>query len=117
MVGEIDPLRDLLETRRFRRTSAEIIRDILLAAKNGAKKTHIMFRSNLNPAVMQKYIRFLMEEGLIALQDSDYVTTQKGTKFLECLNRLADLKQKIDEVQTEMGELFRKQKPHIKQEG
>jgi predicted transcriptional regulator len=117
MVGEIDPLRDLLETRRFRRTSAEIIRDILLAAKDGAKKTHIMFRSNLNPAVMQKYIRFLLEEGLITIEDSDYVTTQKGIRFLECLTRLEELKQKIDDVQAEMGELFRKQKPHIKQEG
>ena len=68
----------------MRRNYLDIYADILRAARNGAKKTHIVYKANLNFNIVKKYLKRLIDNGL--LQDSDggyYITTWKGIHFLE----------------------------------
>jgi len=63
------------------RSSFEIIAEILTTAKNGAKKTRIMYRCGLSYKFVQKYLDLLLETGLL-MTGSSYHTTDKGMGFL-----------------------------------
>ena len=68
----------------MRRDKIEIFADILKAAKNGAKKTHIVYKANLNFSTLKNHIKRLKEKGLLIQTDGGYyLTTQKGDIFLE----------------------------------
>jgi predicted transcriptional regulator len=68
----------------LRRDKIEIIADILKVALHGAKKTHIVYKANLNFNVLKKYIVRLEENGLLMqINGGQYITTQKGSQFLE----------------------------------
>jgi predicted transcriptional regulator len=63
------------------RSSFDIIAEILKTAKNGAKKTRIMYSCGLSYRFVQKYLELLLETGLLRL-GSYYQTTDKGMRFL-----------------------------------
>jgi len=68
----------------LRRDKIDIIADILKVALHGAKKTHIVYKANLNFTVLKKYIIRLEENGLLTkINGGHYMTTQKGSQFLE----------------------------------
>jgi predicted transcriptional regulator len=68
----------------MRRDKIEIFADILKVAKNGAKKTHIVYKANLNFSTLKNHIKRLKEKGLLIQTDEGYyLTTQQGDKFLE----------------------------------
>jgi predicted transcriptional regulator len=68
----------------LRRDKIDIIADILKVALHGAKKTHIVYKANLNFNVLKKYIIRLEEKGLLMKVDGGhYMTTKKGSQFLE----------------------------------
>jgi predicted transcriptional regulator len=68
----------------LRRDKIDIIADILKVALSGAKKTHIVYKANLNFTVLKRYIIRLEENGLLMKIDGGhYMTTQKGSQFLE----------------------------------
>lgn len=68
----------------IRRTNLEVSVDILEAARNGAKKTRIVYQSNLNFEIVKTYLNTLISSGLLAENEKGYyVTTQKGIKFVE----------------------------------
>jgi predicted transcriptional regulator len=69
------------------RSSFEIIAEILETAKEGAKKTRIMYRCGLSYRFVQKYLNLLLETGLLSLGNS-YQTTEKGMGFLKKYQRL-----------------------------
>ena len=74
----------------MRRNDLDICADILTAARAGAKKTHIVYRANLNFKVVRKYLRRLIENGLL-LPSSErnlYTTTEEGMDFLEQYRKL-----------------------------
>ena len=57
----------------------------------GAKKTHIMYRANLNYVSFSKYFPALLEEGLmVEVDDPDggvlYRTSEKGRALLKMLS-------------------------------
>lgn len=61
-----------------------IVADILNVAKNGARKTQIMYKGNLSYKLLNKYLNMLIEANLIEPEDdSNYVITLKGAEFLE----------------------------------
>ena len=64
--------------RRF-----EIIADILNAAKNGAKKTRIMYVANLSHGLLEKYLGETLNIGFIRFNNDGYNVTEKGQLFLE----------------------------------
>ena len=66
----------------MRRGELDIISDILEMAEGGAKKTHLVYRANLNSKVLKRYLRKLFEYGFIRIEGRFYVTTKKGAEFL-----------------------------------
>jgi predicted transcriptional regulator len=69
------------------RSSFEIIAEILETAKDGAKKTRIMYACGLSFRFVQKYLDLLIETGLLAMGNS-YKTTEKGIAFLRKYQKL-----------------------------
>lgn len=68
---------------RYRR-KIEIVADILDVAKNGARRTQIMYKGNLSYKLLNKYLRMLIEADLIECEgDLNYIITLKGGEFLE----------------------------------
>jgi len=78
---------------RKKRNRLEIAADMLEAAKNGARKTRIMYGANLSYELLESYLPTLIEEGL--LQDSDengvYHISSKGLTFLKEFKELGKL--------------------------
>ena len=72
----------------MRRSRLEIIREILEVAKLGAKKTEIVYKTNLTFSRADEYLKFLMEKGLIKKEDKKWRTTEKGLKFIKNFKRL-----------------------------
>ena len=62
----------------------EIIRDMLYAASERTKKTRIMYQANLSYHLLEKYLKSLLESGLVErVDDSFYLITWKGKDFLQ----------------------------------
>ncbi len=72
----------------IRRSRTAISVEILRAALEGAKKTHIVYSANLNFEVVNKYLALLKEKGLIEQNDNIYITTEKGKEFQEIAREL-----------------------------
>mgnify|MGYP001026407378 FL=1 len=69
-----------------RRSHVEITAEILDAAMNGARKTHIVYRANLNHAILESYLQRLKVQGLISTENGNerkVKTTLKGLRFVE----------------------------------
>lgn len=80
-----------------RRSEIEIIGEILDLSKEGAKKTEILYQSNMSFSQLQHYLSFLLEKNIveenITVNDNGrsikiYVTTEKGNNLLEEINNL-----------------------------
>jgi predicted transcriptional regulator len=73
-----------------RRNDLDICADILTAARAGAKKTHIVYGANLNFKLVRKYLRRLIENGLLrpSSEKNVYTTTEEGMDFLEQYRKL-----------------------------
>ncbi|KON29659.1 hypothetical protein AC482_05960 [miscellaneous Crenarchaeota group-15 archaeon DG-45] len=68
----------------MRRNDLDICADILQVALSGAKKTHIVYKANLNFNIAKKYLRSLIDKGHLQPVDGGYyITTTKGVRFLE----------------------------------
>ena len=68
-----------------RRNDLDICADMLLVALDGAKKTEIVYQANLNFTILKKYLRTLIDKGLLlqAADNRHFKTTQKGVEFLK----------------------------------
>ncbi len=67
----------------MRRDKFEIIASILTLAKNGARKTPLVYQTNLNFSMLRKYTQILAEKGFINSSNDKLYTTMKGIEFLE----------------------------------
>jgi predicted transcriptional regulator len=67
----------------MRRNNLDIYADILQVAQPGARKTQIVYKANLNFMIAKKYLKNLVETGLIEKFDKRYYTTNKGVNFIE----------------------------------
>ncbi|MCK4698004.1 MAG: transcriptional regulator [Dehalococcoidia bacterium] len=72
----------------MRRNDLDICADILRATRNGAKKTHIVYKANLNFNMIKRYLKRLMGGSLLTLADGHYTATDRG---LSWLSRYEDL--------------------------
>jgi predicted transcriptional regulator len=69
-----------------RRDRLEITAEILRIAKKGVKKTHLVYRANLNHALLEDYLEKLEQQGLIARDvnpERKIQTTERGIQFVE----------------------------------
>jgi predicted transcriptional regulator len=74
---------------RKRRDRLEVIHAILEVAVEGAVKTRIMYRTNVNFRQFEDYVESLLEAGLVEILDEKnrriYKTTEKGDLLLKRL--------------------------------
>jgi predicted transcriptional regulator len=71
----------------MRRSYFEIIAEILETAKDGAKKTRIMYSCNLSYRQTKRLLNHLLGTELLTIGNS-YHTTEKGLKLLEAYHTL-----------------------------
>jgi predicted transcriptional regulator len=102
---QVAPSKYMLESKFFRlkqgnggaitngtkRGRLEIISEILLFCDQYKAKTNIMYRTNLNYAQLQNHLKLLTSQGLLALDEGKYTTTEKGYYFLELFVELHDM--------------------------
>ena len=72
----------------------EITINILEQAKNGINKTRLVYRTNLNFLLIQRYIDFLQEKNLIEVTNDPhmvYRTTQRGMELLEEFSKIKQI--------------------------
>jgi predicted transcriptional regulator len=86
-----------LKTRFKNRNRLGIVANILTIAKQGALKTHLMYKANLSYTMLRDYLRFLLDNGLLSESRYPedkvtlYRTTEKGARFLDSYVALKDL--------------------------
>ncbi|MEM2888193.1 MAG: winged helix-turn-helix domain-containing protein [Candidatus Bathyarchaeia archaeon] len=69
-----------------RRDHLMIIAEILRIARKGVKKTHLVYKANLNHALLEKYLVKLEKQGLISRSNESerkIQTTERGKQFIE----------------------------------
>jgi len=69
----------------LKRDRLEIIGAILNICKNGAKKTEIVYKANLNFKNAEGYLQWLADRELIAKEGKLFKTSSKGAKLLSDL--------------------------------
>ncbi len=67
----------------MQRSRIDIIIDVLDVAKMGVNKTSIVYRTNLNFKLADKYLDILQKHGLVENRLNKYITTERGKIFLE----------------------------------
>ena len=75
-----------------KRNDLEISANVLDIARCGAKKSHIVYKANLNFKVVNTYLAHLQEMGLISSPPDNahlFKTTSKGFEFLNQYTKLA----------------------------
>lgn len=76
----------------------EISRDILNVAMYGVSKTQLVYRANLNFAIIKKYIRSLEEAGLLRVEPLKsrsklFTTTERGEIFVQSVDETMNIYQ------------------------
>ncbi len=66
----------------MRRNDLDICADLLNVAREGAIKTQLVYKANLNFKIIKKYIIRLSEYGFLESERGQYFTTEKGNRFL-----------------------------------
>lgn len=67
----------------MKRDKLEIIKDILKSIKNkSAKKTHILYKANLSPQMLNNYLAILIKKKLIKINNNSYHITDKGRDYI-----------------------------------
>ncbi|MCZ7357941.1 MAG: hypothetical protein O8C66_15825 [Candidatus Methanoperedens sp.] len=67
----------------MRRSRIDIIIDVLEVARMGVNKTSVVYRTNLNFRLADKYLELLQRQGFVENRVDKYITTDKGKIFLE----------------------------------
>lgn len=85
-------------TRRQYRSRIQIAADILKIAKDGSRKTRIMYQGNLSFDLLQKYLDMLVNFGLLEVRGSEksYIATEKGRRFLEDYRELQKYSEMVE---------------------
>ena len=74
----------LRKKKNKNRRRLEIVRDMLSVASVKTRKTRIMYQANLSYRQLEKYLKILLESGLVEfVDDSFYVITWRGKEFLQ----------------------------------
>lgn len=102
------------QTRFKNRNRMEIVSNVLDIARNGALKTHLMYKANLSYMVVTQYLGFLIKAGLIEeifAEDGPtrlYKTSAKGFRYLEVYSDLQTIAglQSMKSIQSSSSSLF-----------
>ncbi len=84
-----------------RRSSFEIIYNILCESRAGINKTRLVYKTNLNFHVMERYLELLTSRGLLILEPKNrYKTSDSGLKYIMLFEQITRELLKIDDVCT-----------------
>jgi predicted transcriptional regulator len=72
----------------MRRNDLQIQADLLTIADVGARKTELVYKGNLNFKIVKKYLRRLIDNGLLKETDGTFITTDEGRMFLTKFSEL-----------------------------
>ena len=78
----------------MRRSRIDIIIDVLDAAQMGVNKTSVVYRTNLNFKLADKYLELLQKHKLVENKLDKYKTTDKGKIFL---NKAKEVTQQLED--------------------
>jgi len=67
----------------MKRNNLDIYSDILRVSRSGAKKTHLVYKANLNFKIVKKYLQGCIKNGFLEQSGERFYTTEKGSRFLE----------------------------------
>lgn len=85
----------MLDGYTKRRDQLSIIANILDKAREGTRKTQIMYAANLSFAQLNEYITFLLDQGLMRQHKVDnkeiYIATVRGIIFVKMYTELHDM--------------------------
>jgi predicted transcriptional regulator len=66
-----------------KRNNLDICADILKVSRGGARKTHLVYKANLNFKIVKRYLGQLLDSELIENNGDLYYLTEKGSRFIE----------------------------------
>lgn len=69
-----------------RRTSFEIVWNILDCCREPRILTHVMLHCNLNTPAAKKYLQLLVARGMLSTDEGSYKTTSKGIEYLDIVH-------------------------------
>ena len=81
-----------LTATEARRTSIDVIADILQIAREGARITHIVYKGNLNFKMAHRYVRDLLKRGLMREEPPLYHSTAKGDLYIARYHQLTEVR-------------------------
>ncbi len=80
---------------RTRRTSIEIIADMLRLGESEVGKTRMMYSVNMSHSQLERYIDFLVSGEFLEPRRNGrnvkYITTRKGRSLLDNIDRMAEV--------------------------
>ena len=68
----------------------EVVADILNAAIRPVRRMHIQYHANMSSAMAKRYIRLLVEAGLLVRASPEYKITDKGIQWLKDFGKVAE---------------------------
>jgi predicted transcriptional regulator len=89
-----------------KRSDIEVSADILKVTLNEAKKSHIVYKANLNFQLVKKHLDHLINSGLIAGSSSRsrvFMTTDKGVEYIKHFEDLKKLQGEANTIQRSWG--------------
>jgi predicted transcriptional regulator len=94
-----------IKGRKNRRTT-DIVADILKATINGDTKTHIMYKANLSFPLLKKYLKVLIDKGLIIQDIFEYRISRLGRDFLELYEETNHTRSILQKREEELERVF-----------
>ena len=81
------------EDARKTRGSIDVVAQMLVVCKNGARKTEMMYKANLSHEMLKRYTALLIKNGLVSNSTPDgiYRTTIRGSAVVGHYEELVEL--------------------------
>ncbi len=89
-----------------KRTTYDIIREMLELSRHGIRKTNLMLSCRLSFDLLKKYLSILETNGLVREEGRLIVITPKGSVVLQILRRLSSLDQEAEYLDKRLQELI-----------
>lgn len=74
----------------MKRGRFDIIGSILIICKNGARKTEIVYKANLNFKNAEVYLKWLVDRGMIVKEGEFFKITTRGSELLANLQSASE---------------------------
>lgn len=69
----------------------EIMHDMLVALDGSGKKTHLMFRSNISYAMVERYLAILLAAQCVRKDGENYCITEGGQKLRDAVESILEI--------------------------